>query len=192
MLSKDIYELVPLERRITPLTEGELDSLTVRQVREANSIINDNKKKMFAREYVLTRDAKASALKCGYASHYGYQLLSDKKVQKYMQELTNLAGTEEIANVQEALMQLTSIVRGDAVDYAYTKDGEVFELPAQIKDRVKCLDILTKCQGLQQNNLKVSGQIENINVVAEPEVSPIVHEINMEDIEFIDIDDLLD
>lgn len=191
-LRPTVYDLVPLERRLNPLTEDEIKLLTKNQTREANAIINDNKYKAFAREYVKTGNARASALAVGFSSSNGYKLLSNKKVQKYLNELTDLAGTEEIANIQESLMYLSAIVRGEVVDYAYTKDGEVFEMPAQVKDRVKALDIITKCQGLQQNNLKVSGKIENINVSVDTEVSDVVYEVDPSEVEVIDVEDFLD
>lgn len=188
-LKEDLRDLIPLNGRIKPLTEAEIESLTTRQQKEANAIINDNKKKAFAREYVKTRDAKASAVKVGYASRYGYQLLSNKKVQQYIQEITDLAGTEEIASIQESLMQLTDIIRGEAMDYVVTKDGEIVQIPAQLKDRVKCLDIMTKCQGLQINNHNVNAKVENINVTVDVEQSEIIHEVNPEDVVIIDLDE---
>lgn len=191
-MSSGLQEIIDLKNRIKPLTDKEADKLTVRQIKEANAIINDNKKRAFAREYVKTGNASASALKVGYSRNNGFKLLSNKTVQKYISEIADLVGTEEIANIQESLMQLSTIIRGDTKDYAYTKDGEVFEMPVTVKDRVKALDILTKCQGLQQSNLKVNGKIENINVTVEGEASNVVYEVDPNEVEFIDVDDLLE
>ena len=139
----NIYDIVNLERRFDPLTEDETKLLTARQLREANKIITQNKYKAFAREYVRTGNAGASALAVGFSSRRGYQLLSNKDVVEYIKDISELATTGEIANTQETLLHLTDVIRGDAVDYAYTKDGEVFEMPVTMKDRVKAMDIMT-------------------------------------------------
>lgn len=185
---EELSKIIPLEGRIEPLKEEEKGLLSVRQTRHANGIINDNRRKVFAREYVRTGSVVKATNAIGVSSRRGYQLLSDKTVQGYIQEISDLAGTEEIINIRESMMQLSGIIRGETMDYAMTKDGEVVELPAQVKDRVRALDILTKCQGLQVSNHNVNARVENINVAVDVEQSEVIHEVNPEDVVIIDLD----
>ncbi len=186
----NIYDLVNLERRIDPLTKEESDKLTYRQLREANGIILQNKYKAFAREYVRTGNARTSALTVGYSSRHGYKLLANEDVLGYIKEISELATTGEIASAQETLLHLSEIIRGDAMDYAYTKDGDVIEIPTQVKDKVKAIDIMTKCHGLQQNTVNMKGTVTNINVTADIEQPEFIYEIDPSDIEIIDLEEM--
>lgn len=181
-----IFDLVELERRIDPLTAEEIELLTSRQEQEANRIITDNKYKKFAREFVRTGNARQSASNSGFHYRHGYRLLANEKVIKYINEISDLVTTGEIANTKETLLHLSDVIRGEIKDYAYTKDGEVFEMPVQVKDRVKALDIMTKCLGLQTQNLKVDGRIENINLTVDVDQQESILEVNAEDVEILD------
>ena len=82
-------------------------------------VASDQEKK-FCREYMKTFNAKKSALAAGYGDTYAakraYMILRRPWVQTYLNELREKIETEEIADANETLLNLTRQMRGELVE----------------------------------------------------------------------------
>lgn len=66
-----------------------------------------------------------------------------------------------VADRQELLQFTTAVLRGEIKSVVLGRDGNPIELPAQLKDRLKSLELLAKLQGLfvSKQELEISQSI---------------------------------
>ena len=170
------------------IDKEDLKGLSPAELKQLQDAIKDRQYKDFAINYVKTGNASASAVSVGFSKFYGNKLLANKKVRGYIKELSDLATTDDIASMEEAMLHLSDIMRGDGRDFGYTPQGEVFETPIHSKERLKALDIYTKVMGMQQHKIDIAGSLDLNNLVVDSERPEVVHEINIEDVEFVEED----
>ena len=74
----------------------------------------------FVQEYMKTNNVRQSAIKAGYsaktASVQGSRLLSNVKVSAYIQAIAERLESDKIADIQEVMEYLTSVMRGEKKD----------------------------------------------------------------------------
>ena len=115
------------------------------------------KQELFATEYVrLKGNGTQAAIAAGYsektARSIAVENLAKPNIKKRIQELSQKADAEKIADAQEVLQLLTEIVRGEMSEevVAINPQGEESRTNRKptIKDRSKALEILSRCLGM--------------------------------------------
>lgn len=121
---------------------GKLAKLTLKQQR-------------FADEYIISGNATEAYKKAGYsvasdniASVEGQKLLRNPKVKTYLDKKLSELSSNKIAEQQEVLEFLTSIMRGEETEQILRNVGdftqEITDIKISAKDRIKAADILNK------------------------------------------------
>lgn len=124
------------------------------------------KQEKFCNEYVKTGNATRSYLSAGYkVSEESARVLSSKllakvSIQARVQELMQDLHDDTIADQQEILQYLTSVLRGKATELYVTQKGETIEKPPSISDRTKASELLGKRYGMWVDKVDLSGQVE--------------------------------
>lgn len=118
------------------------------------------KQRMFFREYVVDANATQSAIRAGYspktAYSQGQRLLKNVEGQKYLAELMAEKESKLVADQDEVLKYLTSVLRGESrateIVVEGTGDGcseaRTMEKAPSEKERLKAAELLGKRYGL--------------------------------------------
>lgn len=147
--------------------------------RKAGDFVTDKQRK-FADEYLIDCNA-TRAYKAAYpriksdeaAMSNGSRLLRNAKVKNYIQEQLDRISSEKIANAEEVMKYLTSVLRGEssAEIVVVTGDGDGFSSAERIqkapdeKERLKAAELLGKRYGLFNEKVDVKADLDlNINV----------------------------
>lgn len=93
-----------------------------------------NKKKLtlkqqsFADEYIITGNAYRSALEAGYSENYAkgnvVKLLENERVRAYIEKRLDEIKSEKVADQQEIMEFLTSVIRGEVDEPIPVLDGD--------------------------------------------------------------------
>lgn len=115
------------------------------------------KQELFAVEYVrLKGNGTQAAIAAGYSEKTAATIAKENirkpHIKKRIEELTEKADAEKIADAKEVLQLLTEIVRGEMSEevVAINPQGEESRTNRKptIKDRSKALEILSRCLGM--------------------------------------------
>ena len=115
------------------------------------------KQALFAVEYVrLKGNGTQAAIAAGYSEKTAATIAKENirkpHIKKRIEELTEAADAEKIADAKEVLQLLTEIVRGEMSEevVALNPQGEESRTNRKptIKDRSKALEILSRCLGM--------------------------------------------
>lgn len=102
------------------------------------------KQKRFIDYYIETANATESARKAGYsektADRIGYENL--RKLEIYIQERLQNKANERIASQNEVLQYFSKVLRGE-------------EKEAEIKDKIKCGELLGKVYGVFKEKVEI-------------------------------------
>ena len=117
----------------------------------------------FVQEYMKTNNVRQSAIKAGYsaktASVQGSRLLTNVKVSAYIQAITERLESDKIADIQEVMEYLTSVMRGEKKDQ--------FDLDPALSERTKAAGELAKRLYGRARNLNVEGAVTIIDDIPE-------------------------
>lgn len=126
------------------------------------------RQKRFADEYLISLNATQAAIKAGYSAHYANtnasKLLQVTAIQELIQARMAEKEKELIADQDEVLKYLTSVMRGqsqaEVVVVEGTGDGcsearAVTKAPDE-KERLKAAELLGKRYGLYTDNVTVA------------------------------------
>lgn len=110
------------------------------------------KQKKFADEYIISGNATDAAIKAGYskktANRIGPENLSKLVIKKYIEERLAELNSEKIADQEEILQYLTSVMRGEYREETLIGMGQGFQETTYIdvgaKDRIKAAELLGK------------------------------------------------
>lgn len=123
------------------------------------------KQKRFCQEYLIDLNATQAAIRVGYspktARAIGQKLLTKVDIKKYITEQLEQLKSENIANAQEVLEYLTSVMRGEQkeqVPLMYYDKQILEEKSASIKDRLKAAELLGKRYALFTEKLELQGE----------------------------------
>ena len=141
----------------------------------------NKKERAFATEYIIRRgNAYQAALKAGYAratASHAYEWLTDTQThpeeKRHLPYKPHLAAyieaeiakmdAEKVADAQEVMEYLTSVMRGQskASVLCLVGDGaqDVIEKPPDEKERLKAAESLAKIHGLMTNKLDLQGTL---------------------------------
>lgn len=123
------------------------------------------KQKRFCIEYLIDLNATQAAIRAGYSKKSAYsvgqRMLKNVEVKKYIAEQLEQLKSENIANAQEVLEYLTSVMRGEQkeqVPLMYYDKQILEEKSASIKDRLKAAELLGKRYALFTEKLELQGE----------------------------------
>lgn len=114
------------------------------------------RQKKFCDEYIICGNAAEAAIKAGYspktAKSIGQRLLTYVTVRSYIDQRLEEINSEKIADAEEVLRYLTSVMRGEHTEEIPILCGDgVQELTAKevgAKERLKAAEMLGKVTGL--------------------------------------------
>ena len=134
-----------------------------------------DKQKRFCDEYLIDCNATQAAIRAGYsestATAQGARLLTNVNVKNYIDEQMGKKQDSLIADQDEILRYLTSVLRGESVSEeivvegvgnGYTEARAIDKHPSE-KDRTKAAELLGKRYGIYSE--KVSLDVETPIVV---------------------------
>ena len=117
----------------------------------------------FVQEYMKTNNVRQSAIKAGYspktASVQGSRLLSNVKVSAYINAINERLESDKIADIEEVMQYLTSVMRGEKKDQ--------FDLDPSLSERTKAAGELAKRLDVRARNLNVECAVTIIDDIPE-------------------------
>lgn len=114
------------------------------------------KQKKFADEYLINCNATQAAIRAGYsektAKSIGQRLLTFVNIKTYIDEQLDFLHSEKIADAQEVLMYLTSVLRGESQASVVVVEGtgegcsqaRAIEKNPDEKERLKAAELIGK------------------------------------------------
>lgn len=110
------------------------------------------KQQRFADEYIISANATQAAIKAGYSKKYAAQntdkLLKNTNIKSYIDERLAELQSQKVADQQEVLEYLTSVMRGEETEQTIIGVGELgqelTDIEVSAKDRIKAAELLGK------------------------------------------------
>lgn len=132
--------------------------------KEKQAKLNLNQKQIrFVQEYMKTNNMTQSAIKAGYsaktATVQGSRLLTLVKIKDYMNAINERLESEKIADIQEVMEYLTSVMRGEVKDQ--------FDMEVSVQDRTRAAGELAKRLDVKAKNVNIEGAIKIFNDIPE-------------------------
>ncbi|WP_082234982.1 terminase small subunit [Halobacillus massiliensis] len=131
------------------------------------------KQQKFADEYIITGNSEQAAIKAGYSKSYArgnaHKLVAKVSVKNYIDERLEEIKSERVADQQEVMEYLTSVMRGEVEDeqFLVVGDGELgssverHNKRSDTNDRTKAAELLGKRYVMWTDK----QQVENITPV---------------------------
>lgn len=117
------------------------------------------KQVIFVQEYLKTCNIEQSALIAGYspksARVQGSQQLQKLNVKEYIQAIQERLDNDKIADIQEVMEYLTSVMRGEQKDQ--------FDLDPALSERTKAASELAKRLDVKAKNLNIECAVNIID-----------------------------
>lgn len=125
------------------------------------------KQQYFADYYIENGNATQAAIQAGYspktAKSIGAENLTKPNIRKYMDSRLEALASERLADQEEILQFLTSVVRGEETEEIIrtTDDGRqtIDVLQVGVKDRIRAAELLGKRYGLWTERVRMEGDI---------------------------------
>lgn len=113
----------------------------------------------FVHEYMKTDNMTQSAIKAGYSPKTAYsqasRLLKNNRVQDYIVAIRERLDSDKIADIQEVMEYLTSVMRGEKKDQ--------FDLDPALSERTKAASELAKRLDVRAKNLNIDCAVNIID-----------------------------
>lgn len=130
------------------------------------------KQRRFADEYIITGKITESAVKAGYSKNYanaqGYKLLGNVGIKTYIEKRLDEIKSQKVADQQEIMEFLTSIVRGEVREPVPILDGEgtqrVVSLQPNAQARRAAAELLGKRYAMWTDKIDQTNTNIEINV----------------------------
>nr|DAP95487.1 MAG TPA: Terminase small subunit [Caudoviricetes sp.] len=129
------------------------------------------KQQRFADEYIISGNATEAAIKAGYskktANRIATENLSKPVIKSYIDERLKELSDKKIANQQEVLEYLTSVLRGESSSEVVVIEGQgegvskakpIQKAPDE-KERLKAAELLGKRMGLFKDKIDLTANI---------------------------------
>lgn len=134
--------------------------MTKETEREKEAKKHLNKRQLdFIQEYMKTNNITQSATKAGYspktAAVQGCNLLKNVKVRNYIDAINERLESAKIADIQEVMEYLTSVMRGEAKDQ--------FDMDVSIQDRTRAAGELARRLDVKARNINIEGAVNIID-----------------------------
>lgn len=126
--------------------------------KEAKKYLNQRQIR-FVQNYMKTNNITHSAIDAGYSSKtahvQGCNLLKNVKIQEYINAINERIESEKIADIEEVMQYLTSVMRGEKKDQ--------FDLEASLSDRTRAAGELAKRLDVRAKNINVECAVNIID-----------------------------
>lgn len=114
---------------------------------------------LFVQEYMKTNNVTQASISAGYmpkgAYAQGSRLLKDVRIQNYIEAIRERLDDAEIADIQEVMEYLTSVMRGEKKDQ--------FDLDPALSERTKAASELAKRLDVRAKNLNIECAVNIID-----------------------------
>lgn len=126
--------------------------------KEAKKYLNQRQAR-FVQEYMKTNNITQSAIKAGYSQRtahvQGCNLLKNIKIVNYIDAINERLESEKIADIQEVMEYLTSVMRGEKKDQ--------FDIDASLSDRTRAAGELAKRLDVRAKSIQVECAVNIID-----------------------------
>nr|DAO02119.1 MAG TPA: Terminase small subunit [Caudoviricetes sp.] len=129
------------------------------------------KQQRFADEYIISGNIYDSLIKAGYSENYaksdGCKILENPSVKTYIDEKLKELSDKKIADQQEVLAYLTSVLRGETQSEIVVVEGQgegvsrakpIQKAPDE-RERLKAAELLGKRMGLFKDKIDVTANV---------------------------------
>lgn len=121
----------------------------------------------FCDEYLISGNATEAAIKAGYsrktAKQTGSENLSKPDLRAYIDEQLAKIHSAKIADAEEVMKYLTSVMRGEHTEQALKLVGEgvqtVTDIDVSAKERLKAAELIGKRYGLFTEKVGLEGAV---------------------------------
>lgn len=117
------------------------------------------KQSRFVEHYLQTANASEAARQAGYSEKTAYSIGSENlrkpEVAAAIDERLKQMASERIANTEEVLSHLTSVLRGEVTETVVTQSGKSFVVPVSERDRLVAAEKLLRVSGAYRDKLDV-------------------------------------
>lgn len=117
----------------------------------------------FVQEYLKTNNITQSAITAGYspktAGIQGSKLLCTTKIRNYLDAINERLESARIADIQEVMEYLTSVMRGEVKDQ--------FDMDTSVQDRTRAAGELAKRLDVRMRSLHIEGAVQIVNDIPE-------------------------
>lgn len=126
------------------------------------------KQQRFADEYIISGNVYSSLIKAGYSENYaksdGCKILENPSVKTYIDEKLKELSDKKIADQQEVLAYLTSVLRGETQSEIIVVEGQgegvsrakPMQKAPDERERLKAAELLGKRMGLFKERVELS------------------------------------
>lgn len=125
------------------------------------------RQRKFCDEYLISGNATDAAIKAGYspktAKQTGSENLAKPDLRAYIDEQLNKIHSAKIADAEEVMKYLTSVMRGEHTEQVLKLAGDGFQTITDIdvsaKDRLKAAELVGKRYGLFTEKVGLEGAV---------------------------------
>ncbi|MBR1738568.1 MAG: terminase small subunit [Firmicutes bacterium] len=111
----------------------------------------NERQKRFADYYIKYGNAAKAARKSGYYENSAYKLMKRKEIKEYIEKRLKQMDDKRIADAQEVMIYLTSVMRGEATEEVVViencggvSSANKVDKSAAVKERIKAAELLGK------------------------------------------------
>ena len=130
------------------------------------------KQKKFADEYIISGNATIAAIKAGYsektAGQTGAENLKKPYIKSYIEERLAELNSEKIADQEEILQYLTSVMRGEYREQTLVGMGQGFQeityIDVSAKDRLKAANLLNKIHQARESKQDETKKEDKLDI----------------------------
>ena len=122
------------------------------------------RQRRFCEEYLIDGNASQAAIRAGYskrsATVVSTTLMKNPQVQAYLKKLLDELHSAKVADAQEVLEYLTSVMRGEQSEQTLQLIGDgmqdITSIDVAAKDRLRAAELLGKRYGIFKENVGVT------------------------------------
>mgnify|MGYP000074296360 FL=1 len=126
-----------------------------------------DKQKRFCDEYLIDCNATQAAIRAGYSPKTAYSIgeenLKKPELKTYIDERLEQLRSEKIADAQEVLEYLTSVMRGEHTEQVLRLDGDgvqvVDSVQTPTRDRLRAAELIGKRYGMFKDAVDLGGAV---------------------------------
>ncbi|WEV51663.1 terminase small subunit [Lactobacillus sp. ESL0731] len=121
------------------------------------------KQQKFADEYIKSGNATEAAIKAGYSKRTAYSIgqenLKKVEIANYLEKRMKEISDSKVADQQEILEYLSSVMRGEQTEDVATAKGIYKDVPVGARDRIKAAELLGKRSAMWTEKHDVNARI---------------------------------
>lgn len=132
------------------------------------------KQKRFVDEYLIDLNATQAAIRTGYSQKTAYsigqKLLKKAEIKLAIDDMLDEMHTQKVADVQEVLEYLTSVMRGEQTEEAVVVEGcgegvssaRKVDKAVGARERLKAAELIGKRHALFTDTVQITGEVVQI------------------------------